>query len=43
VAIEEFIGHTGDFVIDEDCSRLVVSSNPKGYLRRLTAEEMERR
>jgi cephalosporin hydroxylase len=43
IAIEDFIGHTQDFVIDERCNKLMVSSNPKGYLRRLTAEEMERR
>ena len=42
-AIEDFIEHKKDFVIDERCNRLMVSSNPKGYLRRLTAEEMERR
>lgn len=43
IAIEQFIQRNNDFVIDERCNRLMVSSNPKGYLRKLTAEEMERR
>lgn len=43
IAIEQFIQCNKDFVIDEQCNRLMVSSNPKGYLRKLTAEEIERR
>jgi len=43
IAIEEFVQHDNNFVIDERCNRLMVSSNPKGYLRKLSTEEMERR
>jgi cephalosporin hydroxylase len=43
IAIEEFVKHNNDFIIDERCNRLMVSSNPKGYLRRITDEELERR
>jgi len=40
VAIEEFIKQDKRFVIDGQYNRLKVTSCPKGYLRRLTAEEM---
>ena len=40
IAIEEFIKHDKRFVIDEHYTRLKVTSNPKGYLRRLTVDEI---
>mgnify|MGYP001312276838 CR=1 FL=1 len=43
IAIEEFVQHNNDFIIDERCNKLMVSSNPKGYLRRITDEDVGRR
>jgi cephalosporin hydroxylase len=40
IAIEKFVKKDKRFVIDEHYTRLKVTSNPKGYLRRLTVEEM---
>ena len=42
MAIEEFIKKNNDFVIDERCNKLFVTSNPKGYLRKVTFEERDR-
>lgn len=42
IAIEEFLKKNEDFVIDERCNKLLVTSNPKGYLKRLTLEESDR-
>lgn len=43
VAIEEFIQCNKDFTIDEQCNRLRTTANPKGYLRKMTIEERDRR
>jgi cephalosporin hydroxylase len=42
IAIEEFLMKNSDFVIDERCNKLFVTSNPKGYLRKVTFEERDR-
>jgi len=42
-AIEEFIENNPQFRIDSYYNRLKVTSNPKGFLRKLTQEEMEER
>lgn len=42
IAIEDFIRKDDRFVIDEHYDRLKVTSNPKGFLRRLTNEEQSR-
>lgn len=43
IAIEEFMENNKEFEMDEQCNRLKVTSNPKGYLRKITLEERERR
>jgi cephalosporin hydroxylase len=43
IAIDEFIQCNTDFTIDDKCDRLMITSNPKGYLRKMTIEEMDRR
>ena len=40
-AIEKFIKSNPQFIIDPYHNRLKVTSNPKGFLRKLTQEEME--
>lgn len=40
IAIERFVKRDKRFVIDEHYTRLIVTSNPKGFLRRLTTDEM---
>lgn len=42
-AIEEFIENNPNFRIESYYNRLKVTSNPKGFLRKLTQEEMEER
>ncbi len=42
-AIEKFIKSNPQFIIDPYHNRLKVTSNPKGFLRKLTQEEMEER
>ena len=41
-AIEEFIENNPKFRIEPYYNRLKVTSNPKGFLRKLTQEEMNR-
>jgi cephalosporin hydroxylase len=41
IAIEDFLRRDDRFVVDEHYNRLKVTSNPKGFLRRLTGEEKE--
>ena len=41
-AIEKFIENNSQFEIDPYYNRLKVTSNPKGFLRKLTQEEIER-
>lgn len=43
IAIEQFTARDERFVVDEHYTRLKVTSNPKGYLRRLTHEEIAAR
>jgi cephalosporin hydroxylase len=38
-AIEEFLKYNNDFEIDEQYTRLKVTANPKGFLKKLTQEE----
>jgi len=38
-AIEEFVGKNNDFEVDEHFTRLKVTANPKGFLRKFTQEE----
>lgn len=40
IAIEAFAARDKRFIIDEHYNRLKVTSNPKGFLRRLTQEEI---
>ncbi len=40
-AIEEFVTTHPEFEVDHYYNRLKITSNPKAFLRRLTAEEME--
>lgn len=42
-AIEEFVEQNQQFKIDPHYNRLWVTSNPKGFLRRLTQEEITRK
>jgi cephalosporin hydroxylase len=42
IAIEEFVDKTPQFTIDPHYNRLRVTSNPKGFLRKLTEEECKK-
>jgi cephalosporin hydroxylase len=33
-AVEKFLAHTDDFVVDERCERFLMTLHPRGYLRR---------
>lgn len=39
IAIEEFLKKHKDFVIDDYYTRMKITSNPKGFLRKITQEE----
>lgn len=41
-AIEDFLEETKEFEVDDTYTRLKVTANPKGYLRKLTPEERMR-
>jgi cephalosporin hydroxylase len=33
-AVEQFLAENDDFLIDPHCERFLMTSNPRGYLRR---------
>lgn len=43
VAIEEFLKKHNDFVVDDYYTRMRITSNPKGFLRKITKEETPER
>jgi hypothetical protein len=42
-AIQEFLGESPSFVVDDECEKFLMTFQPGGYLRRRTGDELAMR